>query len=161
MTLGVAALYLFFGTLPDTVAERPWPLETTIAKDALNRSIERMKPIDDPVAATDENLIAGATIFKQHCAMCHGLPGQESLRAHAMAPAPPDDFWKYHGAKQKYGETDDPPDRIYWYIDNGVRLSGMPSFQSILTQRQIWQVVTMMKHANVLPAPAQTILRPS
>jgi mono/diheme cytochrome c family protein len=51
--------------------------------------------------------------------------------------------------------TDDPVGKIHWIVTNGIRMSGMPEFGSVLSDTQRWQIVFMLKHADKLPASAE------
>ncbi len=55
--------------------------------------------------------------------------------------------------------TDDPVGVTYWKVQNGIRLSGMPSFASILKDQQKWDVSALLARANRLPAEAQQALK--
>jgi mono/diheme cytochrome c family protein len=68
-----------------------------------------------------------------------------------MFPKPPELF------KGK-GVTDDPPEESYWKVANGIRLSGMPSYEKALTQEQMWQVSLLLANADKLPAEVQPII---
>ena len=50
--------------------------------------------------------------------------------------------------------TDDPPGRIYWKVENGIRLTGMPGFKDMLTPTQMWQVSQLLQRP--LTKPEQT-----
>jgi len=68
------------------------------------------------------DLPAGVTFYKQNCAVCHGLPGENpSNIAKGMFPKPPELF-------NGKGVTDDPAWETYWKAKNGIRLTGMPAF---------------------------------
>jgi mono/diheme cytochrome c family protein len=54
--------------------------------------------------------------------------------------------------------TDDPPGRIYWKVENGIRLTGMPGFKDMLTPTQMWQVSQMLQHADKLPDQTKAAL---
>jgi mono/diheme cytochrome c family protein len=56
--------------------------------------------------------------------------------------------------------TDDPVGVTYWKVKNGIRLSGMPSFDSALTDQQRWDVSAMLARADELPPEAQATLKP-
>ncbi len=55
--------------------------------------------------------------------------------------------------------TDDPVGVTYWKVQNGIRLSGMPSFGAILTDSERWQVSALLARVNMLPAEAQEALK--
>jgi len=87
-------------------------------------------------------LLHGAKIYKENCAVCHGLPGEEkSAIAKGMYPAPPQ---LLHGT----GVTDDEAWESYWKVENGIRMTGMPGYKDALTETQIWQVTVLVKNAD-------------
>jgi mono/diheme cytochrome c family protein len=101
--------------------------------------------------------MAGVEVYKQNCALCHGLPGEpESAIAHGMYPKPPELF---HGT----GVTDDPAWETHWKAENGIRLTGMPGFKGRLNDSQLWQVSQLLANADkITPAvKAALTLSPS
>ena len=63
-------------------------------------------------------------------------------------------------AKTMIGVSDDPPGETYWKVANGIRLTGMPSFKSVLTDTEMWQVSLLLANADKpLPPEAVEILR--
>jgi nicotinamidase-related amidase len=95
-----------------------------------------------------------ASVYKQQCSSCHGLPGQPAVDyATTMFPKPPQLF---HGK----GVTDDPASETYWKAANGIRLSGMPSFKTKLSDTQLWQVSQLLAHANEIPESVKRSLVP-
>jgi thiosulfate dehydrogenase len=144
-----AWLYLKLGYAPVATSAAPMPFETYFAKTALHARVFKEARQDDPVALTEQNYMAGATLYREDCAVCHGLPGQEKTAiANGMFPKPPELF------KGK-GVTDDPVGETYWKIRNGIRLTGMPGFQNSLSDEQMWQIAGLLAHADKLPAGAQ------
>jgi mono/diheme cytochrome c family protein len=57
--------------------------------------------------------------------------------------------------------TDDPAGVTYWKVENGIRLSGMPSFKSSLTDDQRWQVSALLARADKLPPEVRSALQPA
>jgi mono/diheme cytochrome c family protein len=158
--LGVALLaggvYYYFvsGRAPVATADPPMPFEKMLASKALDAHIEKQHLPPPPVDASEANLLAGAQVYKEQCAVCHGLPNQpKTVIQEGMYPVPTELF---HGK----GVTDDPPSESYWKVANGIRLSGMPSFKSKLTDTQMWQVAQLVAHANELPDSAKKVLVP-
>jgi mono/diheme cytochrome c family protein len=146
--LGVAAavwLYFASGRAPVATADAAMPFEKTLAKKALDARIGKEAPKSSPVAADEANFLGGAAIYKQNCAVCHGLPGQDRTTiAAGMYPGPPQLF---HGA----GVSDDPPGETYWKAANGIRLTGMPGFKAKLSETQLWQVSQLLANADKIP----------
>ena len=61
------------GLVPANADAQPGSLETWAAKTSLRATLAREAPKGpDPIAATDDNLIAGVELYAQHCAICHG-----------------------------------------------------------------------------------------
>lgn len=150
----VAGGYIFIteGGVPMAASAAPLPLETTIAHMALRAADKQARDTKDPLPVNDENLTAGAKVYHDHCAMCHGVPGQKSELEHAMFPIPPQLF------EADEMVTDDPEGITYWKVTNGIRLSGMPGFEKLLTENLRWQVTMAVAHADKLPDQAKKAL---
>jgi thiosulfate dehydrogenase len=149
--LGAAAIvlgvYLYFvtGQAPVATSEPPMPFEKKLAHQALNARIGREMLKTIPLQSDESNLAAGAKVYREHCAVCHGLPAQrETLIAAGMYPHPP----KLLEGK---GVTDDEPGESYWKVANGIRLTGMPGFRPALSETQMWQVSLLVANADKLP----------
>jgi len=144
MLLIAGGLYYYFssGRAPVATSTPPMPLERKLAKMALHAYLDRLPHPQPQVPADEANLIAGAKIYKEQCAVCHGLPGEpRSAVAAGMFPKPPELF---HGT----GVTDDEAWESYWKVENGIRMTGMPGFKDRLTEPQIWQVSVLVKNAD-------------
>lgn len=158
MILGAILLalcgYAYFATgqAPAATFAAPMPFEKMLAHKALDAVIHREMPKTVPLQPDEPNLIAGANLYREHCAVCHGLPGQkETLIAKGMYPHPP----KLMEGK---GVTDDEPGESYWKVANGIRLTGMPGFRPALSETQLWQVSLLVANADKLPKSVQDIL---
>ncbi|MGA3135297.1 MAG: cytochrome c [Terracidiphilus sp.] len=152
--------WLYFGQAPVAVADPPLPYERLITSVPLSARIDReLLTLSPPLLRDEDNLIAGAQIYRDQCAACHGLHGKPSVfGAHMYPDAPP--LWEKHHNNDAVGVSDDPPSETYWKVANGIRLTGMPSFKQGLTDKQIWQVSVLLAYANKpLPPAAVEILR--
>lgn len=161
--LGVAAvaaglfLYLHFGALPVSVADAPLPYEKQIVKLPLNARIDR-EVRTPPFGISEDVFESGAHIYRAQCASCHGVPGHDIGYARYMYPRAPQ-LWKKHGKSGVVGVSDDTAGETYWKVANGIRLSGMPAFNHVLTDTQMWQVSLLLKNADTeLPLPVTQIL---
>jgi mono/diheme cytochrome c family protein len=100
----------------------------------------------------DPNLLAGAKLYREYCAVCHGMPGQpKTATANGMFPAPPQ---LMHGK----GVTDDPVGETFWKAANGIRLTGMPAYRGSLTDEQLWQISWVLASSDKLPQSAKDVL---
>ena len=152
-------MYLKYGHPPVAVGDAPWPYEKLAAGLALKSRIEYEKQENPPIKADGDTFIAGAHIYAQECAVCHGFHGQPSrFGTHMFPVAPP--LWEKHHNGNVVGVSDDPVGETYWKVANGIRLTGMPSYTGILTQAQMWQVSILLANADKpLPPEAISILR--
>jgi hypothetical protein len=156
IVLGVAG-YLRFGAVPVATADKPFPYEKAIVSVPLNARIARQ--IQQPPFGTGEDVYeGGAHVYRAQCAGCHGTPGHDVPYARHMYPAAPQ-LWKKHARGNVVGVSDDEPGETYWKVANGIRLTGMPSFDHLLTDTQMWQVTLLLKNADQqLPDPVMKIL---
>lgn len=139
------------GLIPANADANPGGLELWAAGTSLDATLRKEAPRGpNPVALSDANLIEGASLYGQHCAVCHGTASGESSAspiAKGLYPAPPQ--------LAAEGVEDDPDGVSYWKIKHGIRLTGMPAWGRSLTDRQIWTLALFLKHMDKLPPDAQ------
>jgi mono/diheme cytochrome c family protein len=160
LILGVIAipigvfLYFHLGHLPVAVADQPFPLERQIVHAPLHTRIDKEMPKTAPMSPSETNLRVGAQIYREQCASCHGLYGRPSPFAAHMYPEAPQ-LWEPHGGGV-VGVSDDPPGETYWKVKNGIRLTGMPAFDHVLNDAQMWQVTLLLANADK-PLPVDVL----
>jgi thiosulfate dehydrogenase len=121
-------------------------LERAVAMPALDASVRRRAPqVQNPVAATEANLVAGMKVYQNNCAGCHGdIHQPHATFGDSLYPRAPQ-------------FTEDVPDmpeyQNFYIIEHGIRLSGMPAMRSSLKDEEIWQVTTFLSHMDKLPPP--------
>ena len=150
-----AGVYFYMGSgrAPVATSEPMMPFERRLASLALHAKLQQEEPQTVPIQTDEATLLAGARIYREDCAMYHGLPNQPPPTvAKGMFPKCPQLL-----APNK-GVTDDPPGETFWKAKNGIRLSGMPGFHGSLSDEQLWQVSVMLANADKLPAPVQQAL---
>jgi mono/diheme cytochrome c family protein len=154
--LGVAGIaFVTLGLAPVATDSAPLPFEKLIAGAALHARVSKEAPKSFPIAPSDQVYAAGAQIYQNNCAVCHGLPGQEQTAIAKGEFPPPPPFFKGKGV------TDDPAGVTYWKVANGIRLSGMPGFKASLSNEQMWEVSLLLANADKLPATVQATLHRS
>jgi thiosulfate dehydrogenase len=142
----VIAIYFYGGFAPAAVSDHPFPLEPLIAGGALAARIRGEAPKRELSSFSPADIAAGAQAYRRGCAGCHGLPGEKpSFPEPKMYPSPPQLF-----TPDGY-VTDDPVGVTYWKIKNGIRLTGMPSFNGVLQDDQMWQIAALLASADKLP----------
>ena len=140
------AIYLKAGHPPVAANDPPFPFEANIVDLPLHERIDREMVKKPPVTASPTNLEIGAHLYRQQCAACHGLYGRPTAFAKGMFPGAPQ-LWEPHG-DGVVGVSDDPPGETYWKVANGIRLSGMPAFNHVLNQTEMWQVSLLLANAD-------------
>jgi mono/diheme cytochrome c family protein len=128
-------------------------MERQIVQIPLNARIKRQMMTSSPIPADEGNLLVGAQIYRDQCATCHGFYGKPSSFAAHMYPAAPQ-LWQKRKNSSSVGASSDPPGEIYWKVNNGIRLTGMPAFNVTLTDTQIWQVTLLLTNADKPLPPA-------
>ena len=156
VVLAAQLLFLTMGGMPAAARNaKPLPLEAALADRALEVAIGKDASRPSPLPVSEANLLAGARVYRENCMVCHGISGdrQRTPIAKGMFPRPP------HLLPPDKGVTDDPVGETYWKVRNGIRLSGMPSFEGALTDTELWQVSLLLLHANELPPGVSAELR--
>jgi hypothetical protein len=147
-----AYLYFTGGRAPVATTDSDMPFEKFLAHKALDARIAKDMVKNVPIQPNEASYLAGAELYKQHCAVCHGVPlSPKSAIATGMYPKPP-------LLLEGKGVTDDEPGESYWKIFNGIRLTGMPGFSKSLSETQMWQVALLVRNADKLPPSAKAVL---
>ena len=145
--------YVELGLAPVATSSAPLPFEKLITGIALNARVRKEAPASSPMAASDEVYAAGAVIYRNNCAVCHGLPGRDPTAiAKGEFPKPPQLF-------KGMGVTDDPAGVTYWKVANGIRLTGMPGLTGSLSSDQMWRVSLLLANADKLSTNVLTTLQ--
>jgi len=125
----------------------PGAMETTLATTMRGAAIpSRYRSMRNPVAASPDVMREGMEHWADHCAACHANDGSgDTMYGKTMYPRPPD---------MRRRETQDMSDgELYYTIQNGIRLSGMPAFGSPGdNDLDSWKLVAFIRH---LPSLAQ------
>ena len=156
LVVGFSYWYVGSGHMPVATSASPLPFERMYTKRALHAALLQA-PTTVPIQADEAAFLAGAEVYRNECAGCHGVPGgNPSSLAKGEFPVPPQLF------DPDEMVTDDPPGVTFWKTKHGIRLTGMPGFQKSLSDLQIWQVSLLLADADkISPAVKQTILATS
>jgi mono/diheme cytochrome c family protein len=150
--IGGVYAYFYGGFAPVATASATMPFERKLAKMALHARLDKEMPKTVPVEANEASYLAGAHDYLVNCAVCHGVPGKDKTAiARGMFPKPPE-------LLRGTGVTDDPPGETYWKVANGIRLTGMPSFNDSLSPTQMWQISLLLANADKLPGSVTAVL---
>ena len=155
LMLGVISVMLG-ALLPGCTADkRPSREETNLANAAKDVVI----PLEagkktNPLPETDEVVSQGQDVFLGSCAQCHGPDGRgDSNIGHNMDP-PAMDLRSSH--VQHWSDAE-----LFWIIQNGVRLTGMPSWRSSISDNDTWKLARFIHNLPRLDATPASAAAPS
>ncbi len=150
LVIGVA-WYAKTGRVNFEADHPPSGLETRFAMSAVDAATDHRAPdVKNPLPATDENLVAGAHVYLDHCAGCHGTPSNPDGQFASSFNPPVPQFFR--------NAPDMPDNKNFYVVQHGIRWSGMPAWNKILSEQQMWQVVTFMSRTENLPPAAKAVL---
>lgn len=141
--------YLDFGA-----DQRPSSVESKLTMDAVDASTDRRAPKQkNPISPTEGNIAAGAKLYLDHCAGCHGVPSNpDSQFARSFYPRVPGFFQEAPDMSEAANS---------YIIRHGIRWTGMPAWGNTLTEAETWQVVTFLSNIGKLPPAAQRVFGPA
>jgi thiosulfate dehydrogenase len=134
------------GLLSTPATAKPSRWETDLASSALRASLHRHAPaLKNPIPVSDETLLAGMKIFRTNCAGCHGEFNRPSS-------------WGTKGFYPRVPQFADTPSELsaaemFFVVKHGIRYSGMGAWNGMISDSEIWQVVTFLTNIKSLPAP--------
>jgi len=143
-----AALALFHGG----TSARPEPskLEARLARAVRHWAIPaEARERRNPVIATTAALADARAHFADHCASCHGNDGRgDTEMGRGLYPRAPD---MRLPATQGLSDGE-----LFYIIEDGVRLTGMPAWGEPGEERESWELVHFIRHLPRL-APEELI----
>lgn len=108
----------------------------------------------NPFQPSVANIMDGSMTYDKNCAMCHGSlkDPQSPMRNRFYPPVP-----------QLMARTPRDPDaNLFYVVKYGTRFTGMPGWDGVLSDDDIWKVVLFIKNSNQMkdtaappPAPAK------
>src|SRR5271155_233385 len=151
VVLAIGGGLLFRNALAGLSSARPAPpaIEIAVATWLLLHSVpaadaERVNPL----SPTEAGLAAGAALFQQNCAVCHGFDGggrtMIGTNVYPRAPA----------LRQALPVLAD--GQIFAFVHDGIRNTAMPAWN--FTDQQIWQIDLFLRHLPPTAAQASQAL---
>jgi mono/diheme cytochrome c family protein len=142
---GFAYLRLGFAEVRGDLPPSNW--EKALMFSSAHASVRRHAPeLPNPVSPTDENLIAGAKIYSDECAGCHGAAGKPDQTSDSLYPPIP----QLPLVGTTYTEA-----QIFWVAKHGIRLSGMFANGKWDSDEKLWTVAAYIKRIQSLPPRVQ------
>lgn len=138
----------------DPSANQPIPgWERWMAKTSIRAYLKKNTPnTTNPLKPTPEVLNDAVVLYVNNCAVCHGFADNKETAIGSGLNKKPNLF-----AEEDWSQDAD--GLVYWFIDSGVRLTGMPSFNKSLSKEEIWKLVAFIKNVKKLPPETQKLWR--
>jgi mono/diheme cytochrome c family protein len=137
-----------YGLYPIGADNPPSALERRLAGRAMDVYADKHKPgVSNPTPLTSANLTEGAKEYEEHCAFCHGGAKAKisPMRDKFNPPVP-----------QLINRVPHDPDAwLFWVTKHGVRMTGMPTWDGVMSDEEIWKVIAFVKNSGKLPADVQ------
>lgn len=150
LTIGAALAVVRSGVL-DVAASSPhsatvrWLLSTTMERSVRRRAAHLAPP---PSLADPARIEAGFAAYEDMCAVCHGSPGSEaSVIARGLNPEAP----RLDEVVDRWSDAE-----LFWIVENGVRMTGMPAFGATHEDGELWDLVAFVRR---LPSSSQSEYR--
>lgn len=146
--VGIAYLRLGLAEVRGDVP--PSAIESSLMRMAVRASLRRHAPeVPNPVAPTEENLIAGGKMYLDECAGCHGTPGMPRKWADPLSPPAP----RLPDVGTEYSQA-----QIFWVAKHGVRRTGMFANGVWDSDQKLWTLAAYIyRIKNLPPRVAQEI----
>lgn len=122
-----------------TADKKPSKMETTLA----NMAKDVVIPIEaenrtNPLSTFEDGVGEGKRVYLESCAICHGTDGHGHTELGRGMYPPAMDLTSPH--VQHWTDAE-----LFWIIQNGVRLTGMPSWKSTISEPDTWRVVDFVR----------------
>ena len=123
-----------------TALEAPGRLETVVSDHARRFLVQRASRngVPSPPADMKARVRDGEVLYGLDCGMCHGSDGRgQTAMGRWMYPRAAD---LTREETQSYSDPE-----LFWIIQNGIRLTGMPAFGKVESDERIWSLVSYLR----------------
>lgn len=144
-----ATAAVFLAGLAGCKASPPGKLETKTMTFVKHHITIGNKKEKNPLPDTAETRADGKEAFSHYCVACHGMDGQNTGVPFAGQMSPPPSPLASPEV-QRYSDG-----QLKRILDYGISPSGMPGSRGILSDEELWSIVTYLRHLP--PAGSQGV----
>jgi mono/diheme cytochrome c family protein len=124
-----------------------WYLDT-VSEQSIKSRAEAVSVSGD--LADSVRVAKGAVAFSQMCQTCHSAPGHErSVTGQGMHPQPP---------SLSEEATEWEPNEVYWIVEHGIRMAGMPAYGPTHSEEELWEIVAFVTQLPEMTPEQYTML---
>ena len=140
LAAGAGAALVWFGFFNVSARVPHWDITSEAIEVLRDRSIiVHSRDVITPPLAYPSLAPKGAALYNEACFYCHGAPGISARPfAQGLYPGPAN---LLSGSVQNEWENA----QLYWIVENGLKLTGMPAFGSIYEKDQIAAVIAFVR----------------
>lgn len=115
-----------------------------VTHDTMIHSVRRhADSVTPPQQFIAGQVVNGFCAYQTHCVACHGAAGVARQQwATGMEPSPP----YLLDINQRFTRP-----QLFWIVKNGIKMTGMPSWRSEMSDGEIWGVVAWLEASAKLP----------
>lgn len=137
-------LFIESGLFNISAAKPHGPILYWLAHTTMRQSVSlRARDLAVPARFERGQILAGFCAYEAHCVACHGaLSVGRDRWANGLTPNPP-----YLIDAPRHWT----PSQLHWIIENGVKMTAMPAWDTSLPQKDIWNLVAFLETANRQP----------
>jgi len=147
--IGAVFAVSHYGLYPIGADNPPSSIEHALASRALDEYADAHKPAGgNPVPVTSESLMEGAKEYEEHCAFCHGgAKAKVSPMQNKFNPPTPQLINRIPHDEEAW---------LFWVTKHGVRMTGMPTWDNVLSDDEMWKIIAFIKRSDKLPPDVQS-----
>jgi mono/diheme cytochrome c family protein len=143
LILAIAAMLVWFSRYARgfSAREKPSALEAFLAEQARHVAVpDKAKELHNPVPYSEQVIEEARSHWADHCAYCHANDGSGDAEVGRNLYPPAPDMRQRETQAKTDGE-------LYYTIENGIRLSGMPAWGSGgFNDEDTWKLVYFIRH---------------
>lgn len=109
-----------------------WVLDTTMTNSVKTHA----RGVIVPAEYNNIDLRAGYDHFNEMCIFCHGAPVEPRWLKKGLRPDPPN---------LAVTANDWTPAEVFWIVDHGIKMTGMPALGSVHPENDVWAVAAFVK----------------
>ncbi len=130
------------------VGNTPSTFERRTANKTVDEWVDDHAPKQaNPFQPTTQNVMDGSMTYDKNCAFCHGnLKEPESPMHRKFYPSVPQLMTHI---------PDDPDGNLFYVIKYGIRHTGMPGWEGVLSDDDIWKTVAFIKNSGQMKDSSQ------
>lgn len=137
VSAAVGMTFMWSGMYNISAKKENWGVTKWVLHQTMERSVGmRAALVHAPQDYEKTAFTTGFENFDRWCVGCHGAPGvKRGPIGKGLNPSPPD---------LARLDPDFIPPAIWWIARNGVKMTGMPSFEGTLSDSELWSVAAFV-----------------